>query len=140
MPAAQLVGDKGNVCALDKDRICLNELDISAHSRKIKNIEVIATSGELKIPLEDESVDVVLLYDVIHSYYFSPTTRKELLREIYRISNHKAMISVYPKHMELREAQDTIENANFSLERKFFKTLLHDSTLVQDHLLNFRKK
>jgi len=140
IPAAQIVGNKGKVYALDKDRVCLNEVAKSAQSRKLKNIQVIATSGELKIPLEDESVDVVLLYDVIHSYYFSPTNRKELLREIYRISNHNAMISVYPRHMDLQDAQDILENANFNFERELLKTLLHDNTLVQDYLLNFRKK
>ena len=140
IPASQIVGNKGKVYALDKDRKCLNEVAKSAQSRKLKNIQIIATSGELKIPLEDESVDVVLLYDVIHSYYFSPNTRKELLREIYRISNHNALISVYPRHMDLQDAQDIIEDANFNFERKLFKTLLHDNSLVQDYLLNFRRK
>lgn len=140
IPASQIVGDKGKVYALDKDRKCLDEVAKSAQSWKLKNIQIIATSGELKIPLEDESVDVVLLYDVIHSYYFSPNTRKELLREIHRISNHNALISVYPRHMDLQDAQDIIENANFSFERKLFETLLHDNSLVHDYLLNFRKK
>jgi hypothetical protein len=40
--------------------------------------------------------------------------------------------------MELQDAQDIIENANFTFESKLFKTLLHDSSLVQDYLLNFR--
>ena len=140
IPASQIVGNKGKVYALDKDRVCLNDVAKSAQSRKVVNIQIIATSGELKVPLKDESIDVVLLYDVIHSYYFSPTTRKELLREIHRISNHNALISVYPRHMELQDAQEILENANFNFERKLFKTLLHDNSLVQDHLLNFRKK
>lgn len=140
IPAAQIVGNKGKVYALDKDRVCLNEVAKSAQSRKLENIQIIATSGELKIPLEDESVDVVLLYDVIHSYYFSPATRKELLREVHRISNHNALVSVYPRHMDLQDAQHIIENANFSFERKLFETLLHDNSLVQDYLLNFRRE
>jgi len=140
IPAAQIVGNKGKVYALDKDRVCLNEVAKSGQSRKLKNIQIIATSEELKIPLEDESVDVVLLYDVIHSYYFSPATRKELLREVRRISNHNALISVYPRHMDLQDAQHIIEDANFSFERKLFETLLHDNSLVQDYLLNFRRE
>lgn len=140
IPASQIVGNKGKVYALDKDRKYLSEVAKSAQSQKLKNIQTISTLGELKIPLEDESADVVLLYDVIHSYYFSSTTRKELLREIYRVSKHNALISVYPRHMDLQDAQDIIENANFTFESKLFKTLLHDSSLVQDYLLNFRKK
>jgi len=34
-------------------------------------------SGELKTPLRDESIDMVLLYDVLHSYYFSADERKK---------------------------------------------------------------
>jgi hypothetical protein len=34
-------------------------------------IDRMETSGELEIELADESVDVVLLFDVFHSYYFS---------------------------------------------------------------------
>ena len=140
IPATKIVGDKGKVYAMDKDKKCLEKVTKSAKSLKLRNIQIIATSGNLKIPLEDESVDVVLLYDIIHSYYFPPTTRKKLLREVYRISKYNALISVYPKHMELQDAKEIIENANFVFERKLQKTLLHDNSLVQDYLLNFRKQ
>jgi hypothetical protein len=56
MPAARVVEEQASVYALDED----------------------------KEALENESVDVVLLYDVLHYYYFSEEVdRKQLLREVY---------------------------------------------------------
>ncbi len=141
IPAAKIVGDGGKVYALDKSRASLREVMRRAKSQKLKNIRIIETSGELKIPLEDESVDVILLYDVIHSYYFSSTERRELLNEIYRVSKPNALISVYPKHIVQEDLRDEIERANFHFERKILeRLLLHQGSLNQDYLLNFRKE
>lgn len=63
IPATKIVGDKGKVYALDKDRNCLRKVMRAAELQKLENIHAIETSGELKIPLEDESVGVVLLYE-----------------------------------------------------------------------------
>ena len=76
-----------------------------------------------------ESVDIVLLYDVFHSYYFSQVAdRRKLLEEVYRVSKRDAISSVWPKHMESK-AKEEIENANFYLEREYFGTLIHDDEL-----------
>lgn len=140
IPAAKIVGSNGKVYALDKDGEKLKEVIKMATSENLSNIEIIKTSGEAKIPLEDRCTDVVLLYDIIHSYHFSSTARKELLREIYRISKSNALISVYPRHMDLKEAYNELVRANFLFEKKLFKKVLHNRTLVEDYILNFRKK
>nr|QNO57781.1 arsenite methyltransferase [Methanosarcinales archaeon ANME-1 ERB7] len=141
IPAAKIVGEEGKVYALDKDKKVLDELMQKAESAGFGNIKRIDASGELKIPLQDESVDIVLLYDVFHSYYFSQVAdRKKLLEEIYRVSKPDAFISVWPKHME-SEAKEEIESANFYLEREYPGTLIHDNEdIEQGKVLNFRKK
>ena len=141
IPAAKIVGEKGKVYALDKDKKVLSELMQKAESAGLRNLRRIDTSGELKIPLADESVDIVLLYDVFHSYYFSQVAdRKRLLEEVYRVSKRDAIISVWPKHME-SEAKEEIENANFYLEREYSGTLIHDNEdLEKGEVLNFRKR
>jgi ubiquinone/menaquinone biosynthesis C-methylase UbiE len=141
IPVAKIAGEKGKVYALDKDKKVLDELMQKAESAGLRNIEKIHTSGELEIPLPDESVDIVLLYDVFHSYYFSQVAdRRNLLEEVYRVSKPDALISVWPKHME-SEAKEEIENANFYLEREYFGTLIHDDKDVEKgKVLNFRKK
>jgi len=139
IPVAKIIGNKGKVYALDKDRNSLHEVTQRAKSQKLENIQIIKTSGELKIPFEDEFVDIVLLYDVLHSYYFSATGRKNLLTEIYRISKPNALISVYPKHMDSEDFIDEMEKANFHFERELFVTLLHYYVPERDYLLNFRR-
>jgi len=86
IPAAKIVGEQGRVYALDKDKKALDELMQKAESTGLRNIERMDTSGGLKIDLPDESVDVVLLFDVLHSYYFPQADdRRTLLNEIHRI-------------------------------------------------------
>lgn len=141
IPAARIVGEQGRVYALDKDRAALDELVQKAELAGLRNIERMETSGKLEIGLTDESVDVVLLFDVFHSYYFPQACeRKRLLKKIYRIMKPSAFISVWPKHME-SETEDEIRNANFHLEKGLSETLIHDNkNLEKGRILNFRKE
>jgi len=140
IPAAKIVGEQGRVYALDKDKEALDELMQKAESTGLRNIERMDTSGKLEIELTNESVDVVLLFDVFHSYYFPQADdRRRLLSEIYRMMKPTAFISVWPKHRE-SETEDEIKNANFRLEEKLSETLIHDNkNLEKGRILNFRK-
>lgn len=140
IPAAMIVGDKGKVYALDKDSEVLNELMQKAQSAGLNNIDRVETHGELRIHLADGSVDVVLLFDVLHSYYFPRADdRRRLLDEVYRICKAEARLLVYPKHMELT-ARDEIENADFHLVNEYSSTLVHDDRdLQKGQVLVFRK-
>jgi len=70
IPVAKIVGEQGRVYALDKDNEALDELMQKVESAGLKNIKRMETSGKLEIDLADESADVVLLFDVFHSFYF----------------------------------------------------------------------
>lgn len=141
IPAGKIVGKQGRVYALDKDYIALDNLMKKAELAGLKNIKKMATSGELSIDLPDESVDVSLIFDVFHRYYFPQIEdRKRLLDEIYRITKIDGFLSVWPKHME-SEARDEIEYANFYMEREYFGTLIHDNKDIETgKVINFRKK
>jgi ubiquinone/menaquinone biosynthesis C-methylase UbiE len=146
IPAARIVGEGGRVYALDKDRRELGKLMRKANSEGLKNIKKMETSGKLRIDLEDESVDVVLLYDILHYYYFPRADdRRRLLCEVYRILKPSALLSVYPthlqsnKHPKLEDIKREIDNANFHLEREHSVTLIHEETLEETQVLNFRK-
>ena len=143
IPVAKIVGEQGRVYALDKDREALDQLVQKAQSEGLKNIRRMETSGELGIDLANESVDVVLLFDVFHSFYFPQVDdRKRLLREVYRIMKPSAFlsISVWSNLME-PGAEDEIENADFHLEEHISQTLSHDNKSVgKRSVLNFRKQ
>jgi ubiquinone/menaquinone biosynthesis C-methylase UbiE len=142
IPSAEIVGEEGRVYALDKHKEALDELIQKAESACLKNIERMETSGELEIELTDESVDVVLLFDVFHSFYFPQAgDRRRLLGEIYRIMKPSAFlsISVWPNLIE-PEAKDEIKNANFRLENEVSEVFTHDNkNLGMRRVLNFRK-
>jgi ubiquinone/menaquinone biosynthesis C-methylase UbiE len=141
IPAAKIVGEQGRVYALDKDKKALDELVQKAESIGLRNIERMDTSRGLEIDLPDESVDVVLLFDVFHSYYFPQTDdRRNLLNEIHRIMKSSAFVSVWPKHME-SEAKGEIESANFYFEREYSGTLIHNNKdRERGQILNFKKR
>jgi ubiquinone/menaquinone biosynthesis C-methylase UbiE len=133
IPAARIVGAQGRVHALDKDKEALDELMQKAESAGLENIERMDTSGELEIGLTDESVDVVLLFDVFHSFYFPQADdRERLLGEICRIMKPSAFlsVSVWPNLIE-PATEDEIKNANFRLEKEVPETLTDDNKYLE---------
>ena len=142
IPAAGLVGRSGKVYAIDKNREPLDELMQRAEERGLENIEIVEISEGSDLPLQDESVDVVLLYDVIHLV----KNRKKLLADIYRVLKSNATVSVYPKHhrthmnMDLDDVKEEIESACFRFEKMLYKILIHDNCLEQGYVLNFVKE
>jgi len=142
IPAARIAGKQGGVYALDKDKEALDALMQKAESAGLENIERMATSGKLEIELTDESVDVVLLFDVFHSFYFPQVgDRRRLLGEIYRIMKPSAFlsISVWPNLIE-PETENEIKNADFRLGKEVFETLTYDNKgLETRRILCFRK-
>ena len=153
IPAAVVVGREGRVYALDKEgqgfwpSEGLDKLIHRAESRALQNIVVMKTSGELKIKLEDDSVDVVLLHDVLHYYYFpKKEDRMKLLREIYRVLRPNGFISFYPgdpdashNYSELETIKREIEEANFRPESEYIGTLIHENVIQKGRVVKFRK-
>ena len=141
IPVAKIVGKKGKVYALDKDKHALDNLMKKAELARLNNIGKMATSGELTLELLDKSVNVTLLFDVFHHYYFPYSSdRKLLLGEIYRITKTGGFVSVWPKHMEA-EVRGEMEAADFYLEDAFVETLIHDNRDIETgKVMNFRKK
>jgi ubiquinone/menaquinone biosynthesis C-methylase UbiE len=140
--AAQLVGEKGLVYAIDTNSERLKDLRRTVKSRKLKNVKIMEENVELKIPLPNSSIDIVLLYDIF--WYFRPKENKlsRLLQEVYKVAKSTALISVYPAHLDLHElkhVKDEIENKGFSLEREYSKQLVHEGRIEKGRLLNFKK-
>lgn len=148
--AAKAVGQGGVVYALDKDRSELSQLLKEAQSEGIDNIVPLETSGEIAISLEEESVDVVLLFDVLH--YMTADERELLYAEVHRVLRNDGQLLVYPKHvksdqplwnlrdMELDEVIEEIDIASFFLEKQSPERLLHNYDYNEGVVLWFRKQ
>lgn len=140
VPVARIVSEEGIVYALDRDKRALDELMQRAELEGLRNIRRMDTSGEVEIRLDDESVDVVLLYDIFWYFPLSDPRLTKLLAEVYRVSRRQALISVIPKHINSEQFKDKMENAGFQLKKKNAETIIHDGAFERGQILNFVKK
>lgn len=149
IPAANIVEDKGMIYAVDKEQDSLDELERKANRMGLKNIKIIKNSGEMMLNLENEFIDVVLLYDVLH--YFKIDERKILYNEAYRILKPDGLLSVYPKHvledmplnefrnLHLDDVKREIQNSGFFFKGEYCGTISHDNSLNQGCVFDFKK-
>jgi ubiquinone/menaquinone biosynthesis C-methylase UbiE len=150
IPAAKIVGNNGIVYAIDTEEYALKELHQKAETHKLTNIKIIKTSGQMKLPLEGRTVDVILLYDVLH--YLGKRSRKSLYQEAFRVLKQGGFLSVYPKHtlednplrefssLSASDVKQEIEDSGFVFERQFCGFISHDNGLSQGCVLNFSKR
>ena len=143
IPVAKIVGSKGKVYAFDKDKSVLSELEKTARQFSLKNIELM--HGDIKVSLEDNFVDVVLCYDVVHYM----RNRTPMYKEFYRLLKPKGLFSLYPKHrkndyplMELASISletviKEVEEFGFLLKEKLSLECLHDRYYNECIILNF---
>jgi ubiquinone/menaquinone biosynthesis C-methylase UbiE len=156
--AAQIVGPGGGIYALDKNCEPLGTLTSRVTEKRIRNVVPVCTSPEVSLPLVDASVDLVLLYDVIHLIGRSdgqagqtekPSTaaaRRVLLRELFRVLRARGTVSVYCPHLtthtDVKSEQDIareLKGEGFVPTNDFHTHLVHDATLVSGHIMNFTK-
>jgi ubiquinone/menaquinone biosynthesis C-methylase UbiE len=142
IPAARVVGTKGAVYALDRDRQRLKNLEQKAFGFGLRSIVTVHDLHELEAILHGLYLDAVLLYDVIHSYYFTFSEREQLLRSIISMVRSKGLISIFPRHMdteEIRNLTDTLNRLECFFEKKHQSSLMHDGMYTFDDTLSFRK-
>ncbi len=95
--AAELVGPEGKVYALDAHPLAVKLVRTEIRHRGLANVEIIQADGPTG--LADESVDVVLLYDVFHDLA-SPET---VLAELARVMKPDAVLSVTDHHLKAED-------------------------------------
>lgn len=145
IPAAKIVAEEGKVYALDREEKSLAKTIEKARTKKLKNVIGIICSYELSIPLNKKSVDVILLYDVLHRGYFPEAqSRKRILNSLYETVRKNGFISVYLTHlkqfgMTFKKALKEIEGAGFIYSQETRKKLVHDNNLVRGRIFTFRK-
>jgi len=158
IPAARIVGKRGKVYAIDKNAEALETLGSLASAQGLTHVDTIKTHGEVRIPLEDESVDIVLLHDVLHLIGWeesggettrrsTATDRRSLLEEAYRAVKWDGLLSVFGPHLATHtdissedDLKQEIERVGFRLEKELYRQVLHDGSLQQGHLCRFRRQ
>lgn len=151
IPAAKAVGEEGKVYAVDKDEGVLSSLSRTARAVGLENIVTLnKSSGDASLDLGDESVDMVLLYDVLH--FMSAQERAGLYDELHRLLKPGGLLSVNPEHhkgdwpmwtlsnVDLEDLIQEIQRAGFHLEARLRRDLLHDRQCRSANLLSFRRQ
>ena len=125
IPAAELVGRNGRIYSLDVSRGALEKLSIKAEKEGLDNIVTLLSSGNVDIPIENETLNHVLLIDVLQEI----SDKEALLEEIHRILKPDGLMTVYPMHIDAEEVIRMASKTKLRLKGRKF----------QDRILVFEK-
>ena len=78
IPAAKIVGSEGRVYALDIHPLAWSMVQKMADKQRLRNLQLIRSDSDTG--LDPLSIDVVLLYDVLHDVDDKPRVLKEVRR------------------------------------------------------------
>lgn len=113
LPAARLVGKRGRVYALDIHPLAIQAVERRARKEGLAHIQSICSDRDTGLP--DSSVDLVLLYDVLHAV----PDKDALLVELHRVLRAGGRLLVKPDHLTEEELMSlTAASGLFSLEAR----------------------
>jgi ubiquinone/menaquinone biosynthesis C-methylase UbiE len=101
-PLAQLVGDSGEIYALDIHPLAIKEVQKKASRKAIKNLKTINSNCSTGLP--DCKVDVVLLYDIFHDL----SLPDDVLRELHRVLKPDGTLSFSDHHMNDKDIRTRV--------------------------------
>jgi ubiquinone/menaquinone biosynthesis C-methylase UbiE len=97
MPLAKLVGESGKIYALDVHSLAIRAVESIAARKRLANVQTILS--DCQTGLQTSSVDVVLLYDILHDLIDA----NGVLKELYRVLKPKGILSVSDHHIKQDE-------------------------------------
>ena len=113
VPLAKLIGTSGRIYAQDMNPAAILTVKSLTAKRKLTNVQTILSDGATGLP--DSSIDVVLLYDILH-HLKSP---EDVLRELHRILKPGCILSVSDHHLDEKDITSKISGTGlFRLSRK----------------------
>ncbi len=93
-PVSKLIGDAGMLYAVDINPMAVKAVQRLAVKKKISNVKVILSGGDTALP--PESIDTVLLYDILHDL----ENPAEVLTELQRVLKADGILSVSDHHLK----------------------------------------
>ena len=111
--AAELVGDTGKIYALDIHPLAIERARRIASRNHLLNVETI--QSDCKTGLFDDSIDVVLLYDVFHKL----SDPDYVLAELHRVLTPNGILSFSDHHLKEDEIVSRVTGSGlFELSEK----------------------
>jgi SAM-dependent methyltransferase len=117
IPSARIVGKRGRVYAYEASSSLLERVREKAREAALSNIvAVLSDSSKPGIDLPEKSVDIILVYDVMHAI----DDRRGLLQELHRLLKGNGILSVFPMHMGTENFLDVVrEYGLFCLRNRY---------------------
>jgi len=116
-PISKLAGKSGKIYALDIHPLAIQMVQNTASKKQLANVETILSDCATGLP--DNSIDVILLYDILHDLNKSD----DVLQELHRVLKTNGILSVTDHHMKSNEITSKItSNGLFKLLKKGEKT------------------
>jgi ubiquinone/menaquinone biosynthesis C-methylase UbiE len=113
IPASELIGEKGRLYALDVMPIAVEMVKHLVEKKKLHNVETILSDCDTGLP--DNSLDVVLLYDVFHDL----ENQDSVLKELHRVLKPEGILSLSDHHLKEKEIVSKITSRGlFQLSKK----------------------
>lgn len=113
IPAAKMVGDDGIVYALDIHPLAISIVEKEIKKKGVSNIKMILSDRDTGLP--DESVDIVLLYDVFQMI----SDKEKLLEELHRVLKPGGILFATAEHLDVNEFMNIFVKGNlFALVEK----------------------
>ena len=94
LPASKLVGETGKVYALDVTPLAIKMVKNLIEKNDLKNVQTILSDCATGLP--NESLDVVMLYDVLHGL----EDKEAVLKELHRVLKHDGLLSFSDHHLK----------------------------------------
>ncbi len=117
LPLAELIGKNGRIYAVDIHPLAIRRVRNISLKNRLANVEVFCS--DCKTNISDGSIDVILLYDVLHNL----SNLKDVLKEFHRVLKRKGFLSISDHHMEEKEIVSAVtRNGLFLLGEKGTKT------------------
>ena len=119
LPLAKLLGNSGKIYALDIHPSAIRSVKNIIAKKKLTNVETILS--DCKTGLPDNSIDVVLLHDILHEL----SEPSKILEELHRVLKPKGILSFSDHHLKEDEIVPRVTKEGlFRLFKKFKKTYI----------------
>jgi ubiquinone/menaquinone biosynthesis C-methylase UbiE len=106
IPTSKLVGDTGKVYALDVTPLAIEMVKNLIRKNGLKNVETIISDCATGLP--NESLDVVLLYDMFHDL----ENQNAVLDEVHRVLKQDGILSFSDHHLKEPDILSMVTNGN----------------------------
>ncbi len=117
IPAAHAVGATGRVYALDINPAALDRMARKAARAGVQNVVRVDASTGVRVPLDDDAVDHVLMIDVLQKI----AEKEAILQEASRVLRPGGVLLIFPMHLDIDAVEGLVAGAGLQLQGRLIE-------------------